>query len=75
MSIGYTRYLIEANREAPTTLGVQLGKWAIRNNVPVSQVASRFGVSRQTVYNWFIGKYEPNESLAKQIRYYIRKKS
>jgi transcriptional regulator with XRE-family HTH domain len=75
MSIGYTRYLIEANREAPVTLGVQLGRWAIRNNVPVSQVAKRFGVSRQTVYNWFIGKHEPSESLAKPIRYYIRKKS
>jgi len=74
MSIGYTRYLIEANSEAPDTLGVRLGKWAIKHDVPASQVALEFGVSRQTVYNWFMGKHEPKDYLVKQIRYRIRRK-
>ncbi len=75
MSYGYTRYLIETNRDAPETLGVQLGQWAIAKNVPVSQVATRLGVSRQTVYNWFIGKHEPSKELEKLIRKYARIKS
>lgn len=44
-------------------LGVALGRAAILLGVSVSSVASALGVSRQTVYNWFIGTYDPKSSL------------
>ena len=37
-------------------LGVQLGRVCINKDIPVSDVASFFGVSRMTVYSWFRGK-------------------
>jgi predicted transcriptional regulator len=37
-------------------LGVQLGRVCLNKDIPVSDVASFFGVSRMTVYSWFRGK-------------------
>ena len=44
-------------------LGVALGRAAIELGVSVSAVATALGVSRQTVYNWFVGSYDPKTSL------------
>ena len=44
-------------------LGVALGRAAIKLGVSVAEVARAMGVSRQTVYNWFIGDYDPKASL------------
>jgi hypothetical protein len=43
-------------------LGVRLGKLCIQRRVPVAKVAGTLGVSRQTIYNWFVGAYDPAES-------------
>lgn len=40
----------------PQLLGVQLGRVCLNKDIPVSDVASFFGVSRMTVYSWFRGK-------------------
>ena len=67
MAYGYSIRLIELNKKAdPKLIGVRLGKLCISNKVPVSQVAERLNVSRQTVYNWFCGVSSPHgDSLAK----------
>jgi DNA-binding XRE family transcriptional regulator len=39
----------------------------IEHDVPVAEMASQLGVSRQTVYNWFTGSFEPNSELAVYI--------
>jgi transposase-like protein len=44
-------------------LGVALGRAAILLGVSVSEVSRHMGVSRQTVYNWFVGAYDPKASL------------
>lgn len=62
--IGYTTRLVSLNKEAnQSLLGVRLGRVCINHDVPVTEVASQLDVSRQTVYNWFMGIHEPNENL------------
>ncbi len=74
MSYGYTRRLDSLNKQADgSLLGVKLGRVCIKREVPAAQVASQLGVSRQTVYNWFIGLHEPNEELIPLIKKIIAK--
>ena len=57
MAKGYSALTIREVQEAnPTLLGVKLAKVCINRNIPVSDVAEFFGVSRVTVYAWFRGK-------------------
>jgi transcriptional regulator with XRE-family HTH domain len=57
MSKGYSALTIREIQEAnPTLLGVKLAKICVDRNIPVSDVADFFGVSRVTVYSWFRGK-------------------
>jgi transposase len=44
-----------ALKAAPTTLGVRLGRVAIRKGISVLDIAHHTGASRATVYNWFVG--------------------
>lgn len=53
-------------------MGVKLGKKCIKLGIPVADVAGRVGVSRQTVYNWFIGAYDPKPELATVITQLLR---
>lgn len=60
MSKGYSIKLYKLNQGADgTLLGVRLGRLCMTIDMPVSEVASRLGVSRQTVYNWFSGATTP----------------
>jgi predicted transcriptional regulator len=57
MSKGYSSLTIQEIQQAnPTLLGVKLAKICVDRNIPVSDVAEFFGVSRVTVYSWFRGK-------------------
>lgn len=42
-------------KDAPRTLGVRLGRLAIRKRISVQEIAAKTGASRTTVYNWFSG--------------------
>ncbi len=62
MSYGYSARLIALNKEADSKLlGVRLGRICIKRNIPVSTIASKLGVSRQTIYNWFMGANNPQD--------------
>jgi DNA-binding phage protein len=62
MSYGYSARLIALNKEADSKLlGVKLGRICIKRNIPVSTIASKLGVSRQTIYNWFMGANNPQD--------------
>jgi DNA-binding transcriptional regulator YiaG len=68
MSVGYSLRIVELNRSADEELlGVKLGRVCIRNNMPVSVLAARLGVSRQTVYNWFVGTSKPSSNTKNKI--------
>lgn len=79
MSYGYSARIIKGNKAAnQKLLGVKLGAACIKHDVPVSQVSEKLGVSRQTIYNWFVGEYTPNGKLiastTKLLRVYTSKK-
>lgn len=68
MSYGYSARTIQLNEAADKSrLGVALGRAAIELGVSVSTVARMLGVSRQTVYNWFVGSYDPKASLTSDV--------
>jgi len=70
--LGYTLAIAEENRVADgKRLGVKLGRVCIKNSVPVIDVAKKFGVSRQTIYNWFSGRGSPRSTLQAAIEKYI----
>ncbi len=74
MSYGYTTRLDSLNKQADgTLLGVKLGRVCIKHEVPVAQIAFQLGVSRQTVYNWFMGACAPNKELTLPIKNIIAK--
>jgi hypothetical protein len=49
-----------ALHKAPNTLGVQLGRIAVRKGISVVYIASNTGATRATVYNWFSGREVTN---------------
>ena len=74
MGYGYSIRLIQLNKSADRKLlGVRLGKLCIKHDLPVSSVASKVGVSRQTVYNWFIGATQPKPAFASRVENLINR--
>ena len=72
MPHGYSQYLVLVNKSANKRhIGVALGRACIAKGVSVADVAERFGVSRQTVYNWFEGKHDPKPEMLSDIEKYI----
>lgn len=70
--IGYSVSVQRRNAEADdASVGVRLGRVCIQRDIPVSEVASRFGVSRQSVYDWFDGTYVPAPALRLAIEEYL----
>jgi DNA-binding XRE family transcriptional regulator len=75
MSIGYSANTIQLNKQADgKRLGVALGRAAIKHGTPVAEIAMVLQVSRQTVYNWFVGAYDPKSTQTKDIEKLIAKK-
>jgi transcriptional regulator with XRE-family HTH domain len=71
---GYTQRIVSSIQNAnPELIGVQLGQICLAKGYSVVEVAEVVGVSRQTVYNWMIGRNEPNRKYAEQLRTLIAK--
>ena len=68
MTYGYSAKTIQLNKQADSSrLGVALGKAAIKLGISVADIATTIGVSRQTIYNWFVGSYEPDKRYTKNV--------
>jgi DNA-binding XRE family transcriptional regulator len=68
MSYGYSAKTIQLNKKADSSrLGVALGRSAIKLGISVADIAGTLKVSRQTIYNWFIGSYNPKDTYTKSI--------
>jgi DNA-binding transcriptional regulator YiaG len=70
---GYTIRVAEAINNADGDLaGVQLGRLCIKHDIAVSKVAKYLGVTRQTVYSWFVGRSQPQpqyyDAMCRMIR-------
>ena len=70
MSYGYSARLIRYNKAAADSPGVRLGAICIAKDVSVASAAKHFGVSRQTIYNWFRGDYPPRNTYLDAIDAY-----
>lgn len=74
MSYGYSAKMVALNQQADRgNLGVRLGRACIKKNIPVSEVAYMLGVSRQTVYNWFVGKRSPQPMMVDMVARYLER--
>jgi len=74
MEIGYSKRIADRIKEQDATLPwVQLGVICIDRDIPVSHVAEFFGVTRQTVYHWFLNKTKPQERYLEKIKEAIEK--
>lgn len=72
MSIGYSQRLVLANKKADSkSVGVRLGRFCIKHDIPVAVVAGALGVSRMTIYNWFSGDTNPAPELEVRIRDWV----
>lgn len=73
---GYSHRIVRANQEAdPSSIGVRLGRLCIYEEIPASDVAKYFNVSRMTVYNWFSGASKPQKRLIADVQRIIEKLS
>lgn len=54
-------------------VGVKLGRKAIDKGVPIARIAKELGVSRQAVYDWFTGVYNPSTETADAIARILQK--
>ena len=71
---GYSYRLVKANKAADSKhIGVKLGRYCIAADIPVAQIAEKFGVSRMTVYNWFMGVVNPHKTTATEIEKLLAK--
>lgn len=64
-SMAFIREVKAANQEK---IAVRFARLCITQNIPVSEVARRFGVSRTAVYSWFRGRFAPNEKAAAEMQ-------
>ena len=73
MSRGYSISVAETIKQANgELLGVRLGVLCIQKGIPVSQVASATGVTRQTVYHWFCGARSPQGRAKSAVEAYLK---
>ena len=69
---GYSYALVRENAAADQRmLGVRLGKVCITADIPASEVARHFGVARQSVYSWFVGRFQPRPELVDAINRFL----
>ncbi len=66
---GYSYDIVKAIQRADQTApGVRLGAVCVDRNISVTDVATALGVSRQTVYWWFTGRFHPRSTYLTDIR-------
>lgn len=68
MSYGYTISVARKIHAADNSkLGCQLGAYCLKHNIPVTEVAAEFGVTRRTIYSWFFGKHDITRHTYREI--------
>lgn len=72
-SAGYSYKIVRALQDGDSrSLAVQLGRLCIQKDIPVHDVAANLGVSRQTVYAWFTGRFHPRSEYLMRIDELLR---
>tara|TARA_R100000995_G_scaffold15774_2_gene6210 strand:+ start:399 stop:704 length:306 start_codon:yes stop_codon:yes gene_type:complete len=50
------KFLLGLQYADPNKLGIQLAQLCVKSNLPTMYLTDIFGVSRQSIHNWFRGK-------------------
>ena len=73
MTYGYSQRLVDAIKNSESkSLDVALGKFILRNDIPVTEVSQELGVSRMTIYNWLLGVTHPSKENGVRIIGWMR---
>ena len=73
MTYGYSQRLVESiKNDTSKSLDVALGKFLLRNNIPVTEASEALGVSRMTIYNWLLGITHPSRDNGTKIIGWMR---
>ena len=73
MTYGYSQRLVESiKNDTSKSLDVALGKFLLRNNIPVTEASEALGVSRMTIYNWLMGETHPSKENGFRIIGWMR---
>lgn len=65
---GYSYSIVKTIQAADSKLpGVRLARVCLDSDISVAAVAEKLGVSRQTVYSWFTGRFKPKLSEVSRI--------
>ena len=73
---GYSQDIVEANELADAlSVGVLLGRLCIHKKYSVANVAEDLGISRQAVYDYFLGRCKPAKEREIKIAELIQKLS
>lgn len=73
MTYGYSQRLVDAIKNSESkSLDVALGKFILRNDIPVTEVSRELGVSRMTIYNWLLGVTHPSKENGVRIIGWMR---
>lgn len=63
-TLGFKQKVLNADQEK---VGVQYAIKFIEEGISVETVANNVGMSRMTIYNWFVGRTSPNEKQVAQL--------
>lgn len=69
-SIRFVKQVEAADQSLP---GVRLATACIDREIPVMDVAAKFGVSRVAVYSWFTGHSKPRQKQVELIEEILKK--
>lgn len=76
MSYGYSTHIVQLNKKADASLlGVMLGRFCIASSISVATLTEKLGISRQTAYNWFVGKRNPHPKYHAAINKLLKRRS
>lgn len=69
---GYSIRMAQSIEEADgNLLGVKLGRVCLARDISVAEAAREMGVSRQTVYYWFLGLSQPGKTTSQAVEDYL----
>jgi DNA-binding XRE family transcriptional regulator len=72
-SIAFAEHVKALRKAHPDNPLYELGMLCIAHDISIVELADRLGVSKQAVYDWFDGNYEPKPETVERIHTQIKK--
>jgi predicted DNA-binding protein YlxM (UPF0122 family) len=69
----FAQELLDKSKRDPKNPIAKIGALCVETDTSVAQVASYFSVSRQSVYGWLTGEFQPDEDKLKKADKFIAK--